>query len=363
MTLPLERFTIHAFRGLRELTLDKLARVNILVGDNNSGKTSVLEAIYVYGHPFDTQALMYISRVREGLGRRLSLERVRWLFPKDSLAPSTEGRVWFDGVQRGAHQRCEISMRDVIGVPSQKTEQLSLFSTPFENESIGSAENKPREQAGIELMMTAGYVKGSTKVRQDTIWENARVYPKPMAQELSVVFAESYGHKTFGVYVELFKVAYELELVGDLVALLQQYDADVLDLSVQSEDGFPSLYIKHAVTGLTPIMAFGDGMRCVLYMAMRIIMAKGGICLLDEFDNAMHPSVLAASAGWLVGAANKLDVQLFLTTHNLEALDAILAKCDVDDLAAYHLGGNSAVKRISGEMLHRLRFDRGLDVR
>ena len=41
----LNDLTIENFRSFENYKLDKLARVNLLVGDNNCGKTSVLEAV------------------------------------------------------------------------------------------------------------------------------------------------------------------------------------------------------------------------------------------------------------------------------------------------------------------------------
>ena len=41
----LKNFSVKQFRGIRDLNVDKLGDVNLIVGDNNSGKTSVLEAI------------------------------------------------------------------------------------------------------------------------------------------------------------------------------------------------------------------------------------------------------------------------------------------------------------------------------
>ena len=46
--LFLESVQIHAFRGLREVGLADLARVNLLVGKNDSGKTSILEALALF---------------------------------------------------------------------------------------------------------------------------------------------------------------------------------------------------------------------------------------------------------------------------------------------------------------------------
>jgi AAA15 family ATPase/GTPase len=45
------RLEIQNFRGLRALTLDGLRRINLVVGRNNSGKTSFLEATYLATMP------------------------------------------------------------------------------------------------------------------------------------------------------------------------------------------------------------------------------------------------------------------------------------------------------------------------
>jgi AAA15 family ATPase/GTPase len=42
-----QKITVANFRGFRELRLESLGRVNLVVGDNNVGKTSLLEAIFL----------------------------------------------------------------------------------------------------------------------------------------------------------------------------------------------------------------------------------------------------------------------------------------------------------------------------
>ena len=60
--LPLTHIEIDGFRGLRRLALGPLSRVNVLVGGNNSGKTSVLEAISILAKP--TQPAAWIDMIR-----------------------------------------------------------------------------------------------------------------------------------------------------------------------------------------------------------------------------------------------------------------------------------------------------------
>src|SRR6476469_1617010 len=80
----LDNLTIHRFRGLRDLTLQDLGQINILVGGNNSGKTSVLEAISTYCRPLDPLEWLNTSWRREiKYSRKPRLEALKWLFPQN----------------------------------------------------------------------------------------------------------------------------------------------------------------------------------------------------------------------------------------------------------------------------------------
>ena len=45
----LEKLEIRNYRIFRELKIDQLRRINLIAGSNNSGKTSLLEAIFPAG--------------------------------------------------------------------------------------------------------------------------------------------------------------------------------------------------------------------------------------------------------------------------------------------------------------------------
>ena len=61
-------------------------------------------------------------------------------------------------------------------------------------------------------------------------------------------------------------------------------------------------------------------------------------------------------------------MQVAVTTHSLDAVDAIVASAGkkLDDLVTFHLeqtAKETKVNRIAGDLLFRLRHERGLDVR
>ena len=77
----LDRVTIDGFRGLRNLTLDGWGRLNILVGENNSGKTSVLEALSILCNPYDPYEWMSMVRRRDFGGLdETRIQSLRWCF-------------------------------------------------------------------------------------------------------------------------------------------------------------------------------------------------------------------------------------------------------------------------------------------
>ena len=154
-----------------------------------------------------------------------------------------------------------------------------------------------------------------------------------------------------------------------IVDLVREFDPDVLDINVASlRGGRPALYVSHKRLGPAPLSVFGDALRRAVLLASTIQTLAGGVLLVDEMETGIHVSVLKKVFVWLVKAASRFDVQIIATTHSLEAVDAV---CDsmkdrIDDLVTFNIdqsADETRVKRIAGNLLHRLRHERGLDVR
>jgi AAA15 family ATPase/GTPase len=152
--------------------------------------------------------------------------------------------------------------------------------------------------------------------------------------------------------------------IGNVLDLVRLFDPDITGMQILGTWG-TSLYIEHKKSGLTPLSAFGDGLRRVVMIALTLPNIRKGILLIDEIETAIHVSVLNEVYQWLFQACEKYDIQLFATTHSLEAVDALLSARDSrDGLVAYQLGqADEPAKRFSGEMIGRLRLERGLDIR
>jgi AAA domain, putative AbiEii toxin, Type IV TA system len=155
-----------------------------------------------------------------------------------------------------------------------------------------------------------------------------------------------------------------------VLELVQSFDPEIQGVEIASFRGVrPAIYLNHRRLGPAPLSVFGDALRRAVLLASTLpTLEGGGILLIDEIETGIHVSTLQRVFEWLKRWAIELDVQIVATTHSLEAVDAIaLAASDTPDvLATYHLDQTeqeTRVKRIDGELLLRLRRERGLDVR
>jgi hypothetical protein len=384
--LPISELEVTQYRGLRDFSLKGLGRVNLLVGENNSGKTSALEAISLAASPLDPWVWMRVASRREPLSwltYRSVSERLRWLFPQHaSKGPdaSYDGRI-----------KLSIAGRSPLRAMEARYQALrsAIEAAPAllrDERSTGDRPERSGERRGAKIDIETviepapGDERSGTRTRESfTWWEGERfvseekIRPAFDAQTITP-YDHWFGELPASLYSEA-RVEGNGETTQDVVQLLSRIDSRIVGLEVlaaRSEaEAHPApavLYLRDRSAGLLPIDAFGDGMRRILLMALGVTRARGGALLIDEIETAIHISALGHVFRWIVEACVTNDVQLFATTHSLEAIDAILAADTTpeEDIVGYRLelkGTRVVTHRYSEDLLKRLRIERGADVR
>jgi AAA15 family ATPase/GTPase len=361
----LDNLTIHRFRGLRDLTLQDVGQINILVGGNNSGKTSVLEAISTYCRPLDPLEWLNTSWRREiKYSRKPRLEALKWLFPQNKEEEQLdfyqmETRVSGNGKFLVRESRA--IYQEIEGVElSEDDESQSSDDLGFDNTLRG---------AEIELK---AIISDSPNELSEffEIWENERLTNRRIRSDamLPVDTVTPFSHRIEQSQVGLLSEATFHRFKPEVIKLLQVMDSGIINLEILSHGGNrSSLYIDHKQVGISPLSSFGDGVRRLLFIALTLTKVRGGVLLIDEIETAIHTEALGSSFAWVVQWCKQMNVQLFATTHSLEAIDAILDASDSEtDLVLYRLEkqeSQTKAVRIERERLHRLREDLGQEVR
>ncbi|MGD1863598.1 MAG: ATP/GTP-binding protein [Phormidesmis sp.] len=384
----LESLFIEKFRGLQDLQLNELGRINLMVGTNNSGKTSVLEALSIYSDPLNLREWWETSnsRIQEPRATRSSVsDAIKWLFPHNHL-----------------DEMHDDSNLDVgcISLSSQGTFPLVGLAASYEqieelrfSQNDTKAEERAALTSGIELSVKIisqlSNEKDHTKFianppdLEDTvskdrlkiqIWDGERVrFPRSSAHNFLVETVTPVSHRLEDSQFRLLSEARYQNFKSEVIDLLNSVDSGIEDIEILADLSSASalthfsIYIQHATLGLAPLDTFGDGIRRLLHIALKVVRVKGGVLLIDEIESTIHTEALQSSYYWLAKWCEEMDVQLFATTHSLEAVDALLDVTNSqDDLVLFRLEpsiGKTKVTRHDWSRLKILREELGQEVR
>ena len=364
------------------MNLQDLGQINILVGGNNSGKTSVLEAISTYCRPLDIGEWLKTAQRREiKASPTLPLNAFKWLFPQKNEVPKPilyVGETYISG--NGSFQVVE--SRAIYNQMELLYQSEKDFEDSVEDwlESYDYTEYKSSHGAEIELKAIFrdppggdGDVLGREFSEKIELWSNQRLSRGDFRQhhlypELPIDMVTPVSHRQEKLESHLLSEAILRGLKNEVIKLLQIVDVEIIDLEILSlGEPRPSIYINHKLLGFSPLSALGDGVRRLLFIALSMAKVRGGVLLIDEIETAIHTEALRSSFASIVQWCKLMDVQLFATTHSLEAIDAMLDASDSEtDVVLYRLEkGDSQTKavRIERERLQRLREDLGQEVR
>lgn len=374
----LDAFEIGAFRGLHDVRLENLGRINLLVGTNNAGKTSVLEALAVSQNAFDPVEWFSVVRAREIRAASIFpdqmsvLESLRWMFPMregDHWGERAPHPIWFTSESEGEVDRLKITCEPFSGIlePEEMRRAFGLAR---------SRDGEPVEDNGLLLRASASLQRGMVVAEEYShewpIWSQLgiRSAPRRASSRANVVFLAPYAHRNSPANLRRLSEASKLGSRDDIDALLRDLDSRIEGVEIiTSDDGrFPKIAVRMRGGSLVPQGVLGDGIRRALSIALALRTAAHGILLIDEIEAALHVSALDRMFRWLEEAVASFSVQIFATTHSLEAIESIVRNADPanhSQLSGYMLDAQQrdGVKRFTGGMLHRLVHQGGLDIR
>jgi len=297
----LENFTIKNFRGIKELTLPSLKRVNLFVGKNGVGKTSVLEAVELWARRFQPGALRLLIGNRQELNRPLSA----YHDSSHIVGSELHGEIKVEFVSA--------DLRMQIGPDS---------------DSFVLTYNKNR---GDEMVVSWRDGKGVVRLDQPDppLWPiRARSYFVPATGLDSAMMAVAWA--------ELYEAGIDTEIAGALALLFP----GVTHVNVVDRGGSKVPYVGFAgQSRRVPLRRLGDGAIRVFGLVLALASARDGLLLIDEFENGLHYSVQAEIWKWLALAADprRFNVQVFATTHSRDAVFALAEASKDDDHIVYRL--------------------------
>jgi hypothetical protein len=364
---------IENFRGFRRLEMPRIAKVNLITGRNNVGKTALLEALFILSGEHNPDLTTVVNGMR-GMSK-VSLDLVEVdEFPWDSI---------FYGFN--------------TSVPMRLSAQLGQDYLNLRFTSVIDV----RELSGLSQAVQRAYRKISVgdkpsakilkmEVRKDRIRQK-RFNPDQIDPRRYFLIFDGEGKKVdpplpLPPFPARFHSGHlrsanaddasrfaRIQLRGQeplITEALQILEPRLRSVAVVVENGEPSLQGNVGLAGrrFIPLHMMGDGMSKVATIVMLIASTRGGVLFVDDFDSGLHYSSLADIWKSIRKALDLFDVQLFATTHRSESVSAaheIFADADAGGFLAHRLeraGDGTIVLTYDKEALEGA-LEAGLEVR
>ena len=178
------------------------------------------------------------------------------------------------------------------------------------------------------------------------------------SNEISVTYEHSVANKRNG------KTAMDI-----IIPFIQKIDKDINSIKLVDSDDLKRFIVdsKLFATKNLDITSYGEGLQRVFEIALAFSYCSNGIICIDEFETAIHKTLLVDFTRFIQELAVTFNVQVFLTSHSKECIDAfVLNEYRNSDISAYLLTTKENVitsKFIKGERLDYLVDSIGLDIR
>lgn len=313
-----ENLHILNFKKIKALSLQKLSRVNLLVGDNNVGKSTILEAMSLY--------------LANGSDRQI------WKLLKDRGESMPSGRENISDVDHRAsflslfHNRQENYSSQYgiwIGENLKSDECLSIHQVYLSENRTNhkssatlflSQEEMEREQfnitdAGIRILSKthASYI--SYKQNAPGFMQVARIVPFEYVRSSDLTLADNASRYDAITLTDLEQyVAEALRIINpdiDRISFINDSDGSGRRIPVASLRGS-----KDRIR----LSSMGDGIIRMLTVILALLNCKDGAFLIDEFETGLYYTVQDKLWKTVFMLAEKLNIQVFATTHSSDCI-------------------------------------------
>lgn len=302
----LNGISINNFRGIKHLDANRFGSINLITGKNNSGKTTLLEAMFLCAGPGNPELLFNIN-ARRGLDR---------ISPKQST---------IDYLYNNLDSSNNIF---IIAKPKNQAQySIKVYEKTPEESTINEItdESTTTTSSSGKLVIALEYRQsGKSKHTSEAIVRPGKlgIRNRKLIFEPSVFVSAGYR----------FDHDQQAERYSDLDKADQVHVYEELLSFFEEKIKRSSLVIENEQTiihfdigfGLIPLPALGSGFARLSAILLAISNAKNAIVLIDEVENAFHHSCLESVWKSISILANKSNCQVFAATHSDECIMAAI---------------------------------------
>ncbi len=324
--VKLDSLEIRGFRAFEHLRIEKLARVNLITGKNNVGKTSLLEALRLYAHEGQPELISELLESRDETTEQDIMRRLGGTGINSSFSPNL--KYLFHGRKDIKSIPPPIKIGPINSSDNILSIRFAWYAVKFDKEGrrevkiLNDEENDAIENSELRLISQMGlqtrFSEGPERLSRGFFQRNqAESYKTPC------VFASANGLSLKAIG-QLWDNIALTDLEESVLESLKIIAPDIERVNIVSgfrRERVPIVRIKNFDEPV-PLRSLGEGMNRLFGIALALVNAKDGILLLDEVESGLHYSVQPDVWRLIFETARRLNVQVFATTHSWDCIEA-----------------------------------------
>ena len=288
---------INDIKVFKDFEINNLNKINIFAGFNNTGKTSLLEAVYLLTRQNDIASFFELIRLKN----KLQVLNPLWLNQTFSSSIDISG-VYNNTQTSVAMKKFEARDIDKKDDYIASYELKSVVDKRVLDNTVHTFgyETLRRENEKVEYLCNS--------IIKSPYYYNFNEILK--THEKSLRYKDE-NHKT---------------AIDMIVEFVKKIDSEIRYIELSEIDDSIKRFIVDANTNTDnlDITNYGEGLQRIFEIALSFAYCKNGVICIDEFETAIHYSLLVDFTRFIQELADMFNVQVFITTHSKECISAFI---------------------------------------
>ena len=332
----LESFQIHNFRLFQHLEVRKLNRVNLIVGKNNAGKSTFLEAVELYASNASPTVLLDLVESRQETwfseaqphSQNFISNSVRHLFCGHKLPIIGEEGISLGEVASNTKLHISAAAYQNKNDDEGTLRKIRISDVEFD-ENLSNVEIFLIAEEGERtrrLFRFDNQDLRDIRLRNRMISVSER-QESELKYTWQIVSTENMPNRKLAALWDLTsltdleqEVISALRLIDDRVTGVAFVENSASDFRTGEKDQRIALVKIKGIDEPLPLKSMGDGMTRLFHIIVALVNAQNGLLLIDEFENGLHWSVQPKVWDIVFQLSDRLNVQVFATTHSRDCI-------------------------------------------
>lgn len=339
---------IEKYKFFKKFKLDKFNKINIIAGFNNAGKTSLLEAIYLLTQRNDISSHFNLIRQKNKI---------------TTLTPTLLNALFQDKIDiQGEFDNSTVSV-----------EMLKYDDASIDKQDDYIASYKLNSSVDGESVNNTVHTFMHERMRRNADQVShlcSSSFKSPYFYDIDELLKDY--NKSLGANLISKEIQNNEEIrsaISLVVDFLNKIEPTIKDVRFTEDMDLKRFIVESSfdIDRNFDLTSYGEGIQRIFYIALSFAACRNGVLFIDEFETAIHYSLLLQFTRFTQELSERFNVQLFLTSHSGECISAFLENgYKNEDITGFQLSkkdGKVQVKSAEGERFGYLVKNVDLDIR